>query len=72
MQLILNGIPRDIPGADTLQRVVDTVVLDNAAIKDSDRVIAELNGKIIKRGNWSATMVQKDDSLELVSFVGGG
>jgi len=66
MQMILNGAPREIPGPDTQQGVID------ALVQDSGRVIAELNGMIVKRGDWPTVLVQNGDSLELVSFVGGG
>lgn len=66
MQLTLNGTTREIPQPESLQHLID------ATVRDSGRVIAELNGTIIKRGNWSTTIVKDGDTLELVSFVGGG
>ncbi len=38
----------------------------------SDRVAVEVNGKIVKRANFSEITLQKDDLIEIVAFVGGG
>ncbi|AIZ56208.1 sulfur carrier protein ThiS [Candidatus Methanoplasma termitum] len=37
-----------------------------------DRVAVELNGKIVPRSKYSATFLEKSDSVEIVGFVGGG
>lgn len=37
-----------------------------------ERVVLELNGAIIKRPQWSETVLQQGDALEIVCFVGGG
>lgn len=36
------------------------------------RVAVEKNGQIIPRADFAATMLADEDSLEIVSFVGGG
>lgn len=36
------------------------------------RVAVEKNGQIIPRADFAATMLADNDSLEIVSFVGGG
>lgn len=36
------------------------------------RVAVEKNGQIIPRADFAATMLFDEDSLEIVSFVGGG
>lgn len=35
-------------------------------------VAVEKNGQIIPRADFAATMLNNDDKLEIVSFVGGG
>ena len=35
-------------------------------------IVAELNGEIISRESWNVTLLQPQDCLELVHFVGGG
>ncbi len=36
------------------------------------RVVVERNGAIITREHFADTMLQNDDRLEVVQFVGGG
>ncbi len=36
------------------------------------RVAAEMNGSIIPKADYDKTMVTDNDSLEVVTFVGGG
>lgn len=38
----------------------------------SNLVAVELNGAIVKRSEYGATMLTAADRLEIVSFVGGG
>jgi sulfur carrier protein len=40
--------------------------------RPQQRVIAELNGQIIKSPDWPSTALQNGDQLELVTIVGGG
>ena len=37
-----------------------------------EHVAAELNGAIIPRENFAATILRETDTLEVVCFVGGG
>lgn len=37
-----------------------------------DRVVIELNGHIIPKEKFNTTMIKNHDSLEVISFVGGG
>ncbi len=39
---------------------------------DCRRVAAELNGEIVPRADYGATILADGDELEVVSFVGGG
>ena len=39
---------------------------------DIKRVAAELNGNILPKENYDKTILNDGDSLEVVSFVGGG
>ena len=36
------------------------------------KVAVELNGKIVPRKEYTATILQDTDALEIVCFVGGG
>ena len=65
MKLIINGNEKQLNTAN-LQGAIEAI------LKDSSRVIAELNGEIVKKPNWPSTTLKDGDKLELVSFVGGG
>jgi sulfur carrier protein len=39
---------------------------------DSDIVVAELDGQIVERANFSKTRINDGQNIELVRFVGGG
>ncbi|HEY2963873.1 MAG TPA: sulfur carrier protein ThiS [Pyrinomonadaceae bacterium] len=36
------------------------------------RIAVELNRVVVRRSEWSATILQDEDHLEIVHFVGGG
>ncbi|ERT59197.1 sulfur carrier protein ThiS [Megasphaera vaginalis (ex Srinivasan et al. 2021)] len=38
----------------------------------TDRIAVELNGAIVKRGDYAATLLKDGDTAEIVHFVGGG
>lgn len=35
-------------------------------------IAVEMNGEILKRDNYSSTILKANDKLEVVNFVGGG
>jgi len=37
-----------------------------------DRVVIEHNGVIVPRSSWSSVRLTEKDTLEIISFVGGG
>jgi len=37
-----------------------------------ERVVVELNGEIIPKAQFNQTNIKDGDSLEVISFVGGG
>ena len=39
---------------------------------DAKRVAVELNGDILPKAQYDSTVLQDGDSVEIVSFVGGG
>lgn len=39
---------------------------------DAKRVAVELNGDILPKAQYDSTVLQDGDSVEVVSFVGGG
>lgn len=53
---------------------------NNSTIKDlleninvsENRVVVELNGNIISKEDYSNVNLNEDDTVEVISFVGGG
>jgi sulfur carrier protein len=66
MKININGKTKDIQDAASIATIVAQFG------KDSKKIIAEINGTIIPSSDWDKTPVKEGDSLELVTFVGGG
>jgi len=66
MRICVNGRPFDLQETKTLQ---DFIAKD---IKNNQHLVAELNGNIIKKTQWTDTSLKDGDSLELVTLYGGG
>lgn len=66
MKIKLNGQDKELVSAQTLTELVQTFC------KQHNRIIAEVNGEIIKSPRWNETQLNDGDVVELVTFVGGG
>jgi thiamine biosynthesis protein ThiS len=66
MRLIINGDEKDYAGITTLFSLVEHLGLK------ADRLAVELNHNIVPRSQWGSTILQDNDRLEVVHFVGGG
>ena len=62
---MINGKCFDVAGKSVNQYLVD-------AGYDKKRVAVELNGDILPKDRYDKTILKDGDSLEVVSFVGGG
>jgi sulfur carrier protein len=65
MQVTINGNVETIESGD-LEALVKAKGLNSGAL------VIEHNQKIIKRENWGQIQLKENDTLELLSFVGGG
>ena len=61
----VNGEPKDIAGKTIAEYLATTNY-------DMKRIATELNGDIVPKAQYGKTVLQDGDSLEVVSFVGGG
>ena len=61
----VNGEEKDIAGR-TLAEYFETTKYD------MKRIAVERNGDIVPKAQYGETVLQDGDSLEVVSFVGGG
>ena len=66
MNLTINGDPRTVTDADTVEKLLLSLSLDPRA------VVVELNRVIIRRPAIATTPVADGDVVEIVHFVGGG
>lgn len=67
MELTVNG--------KTIQCGVDlsvTGLLREQEVKMPDMVSVELNGEILRRGNFDQTVLNESDKVEFLYFMGGG
>lgn len=66
LNFYLNGEVRQVPERTDLTQMIRLFSLPEK------RVAIELNGEVIRRAQWPATLVGRDDNIEVVHFVGGG
>ncbi len=66
MKIRLNGKEYDTKGAKTVKELLEELDIH------PQRVAVEVNLKIIKKSDYECTFLNEGDSVEVVSFVGGG
>ena len=66
MRVYVNGEARELSGPISLAELVTELDLPVA------RIAVELNRVVVRRSDWSTTIVKDEDRLEIVHFVGGG
>jgi thiamine biosynthesis protein ThiS len=66
MNIILNGEKKEVPGELTVLGLLGFLKIQHR------RVAVELNLEIVKKDQYGITAIREGDSLEVVSFMGGG
>jgi len=66
MRILINGKPTDLPERITIEDMVELKGLN------PDTIVVECNMLLVKRENWAGVVLRESDSLEILSFVGGG
>lgn len=66
MNITLNGEKRELQDGLTVLGLLQLLNIQH------QRVAVELNESIVKKDHYSQTVVKDGDSLEVVSFMGGG
>jgi thiamine biosynthesis protein ThiS len=64
--IVLNGEERAIAQGDTIAGLIRSIGLD------PERLAVEVNRTIVKRAEWSSTILAAGSEVEIVQFVGGG
>jgi len=62
----LNGDPRDLPDGSTVAQAVAELTTAPSG------VAAAVNGEVVPRGSWAATLLRDGDQVEVVTAVQGG
>jgi thiamine biosynthesis protein ThiS len=66
LRVYVNGESRELSASISLADLITQLDLPAA------RIAVELNRAVVRRSEWSATMLQDEDRIEIVHFVGGG
>ena len=64
--IVVNGETREIPRGMSVGELLAAHGLD------PDLVVVERNGRILRREEFDAMRLDREDRLEIVHFVGGG
>ncbi|MHC4693058.1 MAG: sulfur carrier protein ThiS [Planctomycetota bacterium] len=67
MKLVVNGEQVDCGDSLTVSEL-----LVEQKVKMPDMVSVELNGQILRRTEFEQTVLQNDDKVEFLYFMGGG
>lgn len=66
MQITLNGKVKNFEETLSLKSIILQFC------RDTEHVIAEVNGQIVKSQKWNEQSIKNGDKIELINFVGGG
>jgi sulfur carrier protein len=66
LKININGENKECPTETSVSKLLESLDIDNRYIA------VELNHKIVPRTQFSERILQENDSLEIVTFVGGG
>lgn len=66
MNIVVNGKPQEVEPQTNLQQLLEILDIGKG------RLAIEHNGEIVPRTLFRQTILQNDDSLEIVQAIGGG
>ena len=66
MNIKINGHPVEVDDVTSIADVVNKKALA------SEKIVVEHNYRIVSREDWHKAVLNENDNLEIVSFVGGG
>ena len=66
LRVYVNGESREVQGNPSLAELITELDLPAA------RIAVEVNREVVRRGEWGSRMLQDEDKIEIVHFVGGG
>ena len=62
----LNGDPYEINGGTNLSELLNKLKIQK------NKVAVEVNGEIVEKNKYPSLILNKDDKVEIVQFIGGG
>jgi len=62
----LNGAPYEIIDGSNLNELLNMLKIQK------NKVAIEVNGEIVEKNKYSNLILNKDDKVEIVQFIGGG
>tara|TARA_B100001559_G_scaffold277187_1_gene248480 strand:- start:6 stop:224 length:219 start_codon:yes stop_codon:yes gene_type:complete len=65
-EIQLNGVYKEIKSGSTITQLLITLNIEKS------KVAIEINGQIIEKSNYSNFILNKNDKVEIVHFIGGG
>jgi len=66
LRIQVNGEPLEVEENISLPDLVAGLNLK------AEQIAIELNHNVVRRAQWEGTLLQADDKVEIVHFVGGG
>ena len=66
LRIHVNGELNEYPEGLSLTELITLLELP------VQRIAVELNKEVVRRKNWESTVLNDDDRVEIVHFVGGG
>lgn len=66
LRVFVNGEVKELAHQRSLLDLIDDLNLK------PERIAVELNGLVVPRSEWGATILKENDLVEIVHFVGGG
>ncbi len=66
MIIKINGKNEDVGKVNTIERLVSDKKLS------ADKIVVEHNLRIVPKEEWPGAVLNDNDNIEIVSFVGGG
>lgn len=65
VKITFNGEPKEVQSSNV------ALLLKEFSLENK-KLAVELNREIVKRGSYEQTSINSGDSIEIVTFVGGG
>ncbi|GGL09335.1 thiamine biosynthesis protein ThiS [Sphaerisporangium melleum] len=66
MNVLINGVPHDLPADATVRRAVQELTSAVAG------VAVAVNDEVVRRGAWDSTPLSEHDRVEVLTAVQGG